>query len=510
MKNTVKRAAAALLASTMLALSFTACGGGNSASTPGSSAQGGGTAAPTDNGEIVKLRVWGFGMSATSEDEALVSEAISAITREKIGVEVEIVRESDADKLNLAMNSGEQWDLVNYHTFSGRLSALVNNGMAMPIDDLVAQYGQDAAAVIGEEMLNAGRINGVLYSLPDIDMWANSYGMAIRTDILEELNIDPAALKTWDDLHEALLKMKEAHPDKYPVLTSWAGGGMEKTFAWDNLGTGFWDALGILENCHDGSTTVVNMYETDAYRETCEMMYQWKREGLLMPDATTTTETTSNLLESGMGYASFEKFAPSRRQELATGQYWGGATTGVAVEIVPPFIPSDAGGSSYFIPTGCKHPEKAMQLWNLMYTDPEIATILMWGIEGRDFEYTDDSHETVRRLEESTWGTIGWSWPNQSLAPVFEGIDQDIWDQNKAFRESASFSPALGFKFDSSAVMNEITACNNVIAKYEVGLRWGELDPDETLPKFNEELYAAGLQTIIDEKQKQLDAFLAQ
>ena len=67
---------------------------------------------------------------------------------------------------------------------------------------------------------------------------------------------------------------------------------------------------------------------------------------------------------------------------------------------------------------------------------------------------------------------------------------------------------ALGFKFDSSMVMNEITACNNVTAKYEVGLRWGQLDPAEALPKLNEELYAAGLQTIIDEKQAQLDKFL--
>ena len=38
---------------------------------------------------------------------------------------------------------------------------------------------------------------------------------------------------------------------------------MQKTFAFINLGTGFWDALGILENVHDGNTKVVNMYETE-------------------------------------------------------------------------------------------------------------------------------------------------------------------------------------------------------------------------------------------------------
>lgn len=516
-KNTLKQAGASLLTAAMLMTALTGCGGNDNSGTSGSN--GGSDTAQTDGGagqaadssddndEIVKLRMWGFGYTATSEDCAAVSEAVSAITRDAIGVEVEIVRDGDGDKLNLAMNSGEQWDLVNYHSFSGGLPTLVTNGMAMPIDDLMAEYGQDAVAAIGEDMLEAGKINGVQYSIPSMSIFSNAYGMCISTEILDELNIDPETLKTWDDLHEAFLKMKEAHPDKYPVITAWGGGGMQKAFAWDNLGTGFWDGLGIIENCNDGGTKVVNMYETDSYREICEMMYQWKQEGLLMPDATTTTENTNDLINT-VGYAVFENITPTKRQEVASGAYWNGPT-GVAVEIVPNFIDSNAGGDSYFIPSVCEHPEKAMQLWNLMYTNKEIADILTYGVEGRNFEYTDDSHEFVRLVEGSTYDVYPWSWPNQAIATTREGIDKDIWDQNKAFDDAASVSPTVGFKFDNSMVMNEITACNNVIAKYEVGLRWGELDPVETLEKFNQELYDAGLQNIIDEKQKQLDAFLA-
>lgn len=368
MKKTMKRLSALLLAAMMLLGVLNGCG---SKDTPASNntdpvSDNGQAAKQPKDDEVITLKVWGFGYTTASEDMALVSEAASKITREKLGFDVEIVRYSDSEKLNLAMNSGEEWDLVSYHTYSGGLPTLVNNGMALPIDDLAAQYGQDAIAAVGEEMLNAGRMNGVLYSIPSIDVWANSYGLAFRTDMLEEAKIDPSALKTWDDLHEACLKIKELHPDKY-IVTAWQGGGMQKTFAWDNLGTGFWDGLGILENCSDSSTTVVNMYETDSYREL---------------------------------------------------------------------------------------------------------------------------------------------WPNQTIAAVYEGVDPEIWTINNEFRASAAVSPALGFKFDSSGVMNEITACNNVIAKYETGLRWGELDPAEALPKLNKELYDAGLQTIIDAKQEQLDAFL--
>ena len=70
---------------------------------------------------------------------------------------------------------------------------------------------------------------------------------------------------------------------------------MQNVMPYDSLG----DSLGVLENLFEDSTEVVNLYATDTYREFVEMMYQWNQEGLIMPDATTTTE--NNLL-SGNGF----------------------------------------------------------------------------------------------------------------------------------------------------------------------------------------------------------------
>jgi len=58
-------------------------------------------------------------------------------------------------------------------------------------------------------------------------------------------------------------------------------------------------------------------------------------------------------------------------------------------------------------------------------------------------------------------------------------------------------------------VLNEIAACNNVSAKYDKPLMAGALDPEEALPKFLAELEAAGVTTVIGEKQRQFDAWLA-
>lgn len=498
MNKSFKKVVAILLIGAMLMLTLGACGTSNSSSSTASA-----KSVTDDNGKIVKLRVWGFGYTATSDDCAAVAKAVSKITRDKIGVEIELVRNGDGEKLNLALNSGEQLDLVNDHTYSGGLSTLVSNGMARPLDDLVAKYGQDMVKVLGKDNLILGKINGTLYSVPSLtQVSASGYGMAMRADMLKEMKIDPNTIKTWDDVHNVLLKVKEKYPKMYPVVPSWSGGGQQKTFAFDNLGTGFWDGLGILENSHDSSTTVVNMYETTSYRDFVKRMYQWNREGLLMPDASTSNE---NKLFGDVGFSSFENNSPTKATELKRDYGYDS----VVIELVKPFMASGIGGSSFFIPTASKYPEKAMQLWNLMYTDPEIDNILTNGVEGVHYKYTDDSHSHVRPIANSKYDVINWGWPNGELATVGEGMDPKQWDWYRDFNKNASRSPALGFSFDNSKVINEITACGNVIAKYDVGLRWGELNPDEALPKFNTELKAAGIDTIIAEKQAQLNAFLA-
>ncbi len=83
--------------------------------------------------------------------------------------------------------------------------------------------------------------------------------------------------------------------------------------------------------------------------------------------------------------------------------------------------------------------------------------------------------------------------------------DPDIWDQTQEFNNNAVVSPAKGFAWDNTNVQNEVTACANVTAKYGPALQCGSLDPETTIPKFLDELKAAGADTIIAEKQRQLD-----
>ena len=288
-----KRIFTVLLAG-LLTASMAACGnGGDSSSTAeGSSttsAAGGesSTAASSDtgsagNGEVSHVVVWGTGNADTADCTA-VAEAVSAITRDAIGVEVELVRGQDGEQINLALTSGEQIDLLNYNSASGGLPALVRNQYATALDDLLPEYGSEILDVINEEDLAACTIGGTLYALPTMKDNRRAAGMAMRQDILDELGISVEGVDTFDEIHEILLQVHEAYPDMYCIVPSWQQGGMQNVMPYDSLG----DSLGVLENLFEDSTEVVNLYATDTYREFVEMMYQWGQEGLLMPDAAT-------------------------------------------------------------------------------------------------------------------------------------------------------------------------------------------------------------------------------
>ncbi|MFR6331941.1 MAG: DUF3502 domain-containing protein [Eisenbergiella sp.] len=67
---------------------------------------------------------------------------------------------------------------------------------------------------------------------------------------------------------------------------------------------------------------------------------------------------------------------------------------------------------------------------------------------------------------------------------------------------------AFGFVFDRTLIAEEYAQVKEIISEYAPGLEFGVLDPETTLPVFQQELRDAGIDRILSEKQKQLDRWL--
>ena len=163
----------------------------------------------------------------------------------------------------------------------------------------------------------------------------------------------------------------------------------------------------------------------------------------------------------------------------------------------------------------CENPEKAVELLNLLYTNEEISNLMAWGIEGTDYVHTDEADNVIAYPEgvDSTnanyYNWAKFALPNNYLQYVMEGSSPDFWDQMRDFCEGAQTSLAFGFAADTSSVDAEITSVTNVVSEYDRALTSGEIVPDQ-LDSFIEDLHTAGLETIIQEVQTQLDSWLAE
>ncbi len=512
-----KRVISMMIALCMVTTLFAGCSSKSSGTDSGKEAAGNGTVTPagteaeaTKNNfsdkDFTTLKITMFGETTTQEAEA-VSEALSKITKEKLNCNVDITfigSGSYLTQLNLLLSSGEQFDLFN--TFVLDTATLANLGQILPIDDMLKNYGQNTLKAISTDDWRCTQVGGQTYGVPGNKDKAYDLGFCMRKDILEEVGGSIDTIKDFSGLHDLLAKVKKAHPEMYPVVSGF--GQIFGYLAVDNLG----DSNGVLMDPYTSdSLKVENLIASDYYKNLCEQMYNWAEEGLIMPDASTNTESGTSLVKSGKAFGFFSHEKPGFDSENS-------ATIGK--EMVswiykePITITANASSFLWAIPSTSVDPERAMALLDLMYNDPEVANLCINGVEGTHYKVIDKEKGIIGYPDGKDSLNVGysrfaWAWPNEQISYIWNGDSETVWKDMDTFNKSAKVSPAKGFSFDNSKVINEITACKNINDKYNKALMGGQLDPKDAIPKYLKELKDNGIDTIIAEKQKQLDEWVA-
>ncbi len=498
----LKKLLAVFLITAMTISVLGGCSGSKSTSKDGSAEN---TAANADKEEPYTVTIYAPYDASTEECEA-VSEKVSEITRELINCDVQLIRGVTKDQLNLALTSGEKLDLFFAFPWQVSLSSMVASNEVVAMDDLFATYAAETKESISEDDWACVTVNGSIYGIPMNKDKAQARGFEMNKQIADELGLDYSKPVSYAELEDMLRKVKEAYPDIYPCVPN--GGSMNfPTWSSDVLG----DSLGVLENCLNDSTEVVNLFETESFREYCSYIYKWVQEGLMMPDGANTDESYATYIGSGVGFGTFTPLkagfeAEETRKcgvEIATVQLYDAHSTTSMVN------------ACWSIAGNSEKPEKAMEMLNLMYTNPDIANLFINGIEGNNYQFVDKENKIIDYVDgvdasTTSYSVVGWAWPNEQITYVWNGDEPNVWNELSKFNASAKASPAKGFVFNNEEVLNEVTACNNVIEKYQNGLITGCLNPEEAIPKMTGELKVAGIDTIIAEKQKQLDSWLAQ
>lgn len=507
------------LSAILLTSTFAGCGSSNSTSAPAQSEAQQSTNATQDSStepatseapyHIVMAHMIDGG---DFPDLAKVVSAISELTLKELNMTFDVIHLGWGDyqtKLNLMLAGGDKLDI--FPITSDMAAGYIAAGQIVDFRDYIFDYGKDILEQVGEDVALSGAINGFVYGTPSQKESASLSGVVMRKDIVDELGIDISTIKTLDDLTPIYAKVKQS----YPAMDCLSGiNFVEKFEDYDILS----DRFGVLMN--DGQdTTVVNWYGTEEYKTKVKRVNDWYKAGYIKLDAATATESPQSLVKAGSLFSFIGSIKPG---------YLIQANNMCGREMVYAYIGHDDGTTlnnlnsnnvnfmNWGIPQNSADKVKAMQFLNFAYSNPDFMSLLNWGIEGEHYIKVDgsdniidypqgvDANSTKYRLD------MGWHLPNQYIAHIWNGLPEDIWDQYRAFNDSALKSKAFGFLYDPTTVSTELAGLLSVKAEYSKSLETGSVsDVDATLKEFNEKLYAAGLQKVIDLKQEQLNAWLA-
>ncbi|MDD3409808.1 MAG: ABC transporter substrate-binding protein [Eubacteriales bacterium] len=423
--------------------------------------------------EPVEL-VWYISQDAVPTDVDLVFAEMNKYLTEKIGVTVKpyIFRNPDYnEKVPTIVNAGQQFDICFTATWGNLFKPNVEKGAYLALDDLLDQYAPETKALIPDMVWDAARVDGSIYAIPCYKEIGAQPGIMINKDMADELGIDLTAIKTLADMEAALAVVKEKKPDvigitglNFNLLAAAQNLTGNQNMPGDVAIPGFDDFASQGDACF-------NQYDTEEFRSFCEMANRWYNAGYLPSDP--------------VQYASDN----------------GGIYAG--------------GGGFQAISSTSKHPDKALELLNLVNTDKYVGTMLRHGIEGVHYTSVSDNlidpYGTGYTADNHPYNlTIGWQFGCVFNQKWVNSYPEDVVAQYEAYNAAAVKAPCMGFSFNAEEVSTEQAAISTVIEQYLNPLMTGMVDPATGIAQFNDALKANGVDKLLEELNTQLTSWKAQ
>lgn len=457
--------------------------------------------------EITTLNICCFTEGNVKDAENVISK-INEITVPKIGAKIHVDylgQNEYFSKYNRIVAGAGNIDLIT--SFYDYASEEANQGLFYPLDDLIEKYGTALKSLYSEHDWEAAKINHTIYGIPGGQSVSWVVGFEYNKKVAETLNLDLSHIEKMEDWGQVLKAVHQKYPQMYGVASAVGaniGNGMNPSNQWDGL----MDSLGVIVYDEDVNK-VVNLFETATYESYLKMWRNWYENGYVQPDMATTSDTFKELAKEGkafsafVGMSSYDMYKYQNDNSEEAGFIQIGRTHKFT---------GSAGRVQWNVLADSEHPDIAVKFLNLLAEDREVADLFLYGEKGVNYQVKEDGTYTFvnGENEENAAYHPQLTLPDQYIAGTWEFMRdvQSVKELVKKADDNAIESPAYGFCFDTSEVTGQIINCRKVMDKYVDLLESGAVDPDKVLPKFCEELRAAGIEEIIQKKQTQYSEFL--
>lgn len=457
-----------------------------------------------DSSDKVEINIYHCTFNIASADSAevqVIEDAINDYIADKINVKIKLTDLGQGeyeDKCNLAIANGEA-NLFWTASWMGSVStdSLVSGKAVYDLSELL--QGTDLYNSIPEAVWESSRYNGKDYFIPCYKESSEGYDLVYPTEKATKYGWDLSSVKKLADLEPMLEQMKQDGV-KYPLLLQ-----MMPFFSKFYLDD-YEFILGSTLIAVDRDTNeVVDCLTLPEYREFLDLMSRWGEKGYISAEEATKTVPENAINTTDWGFAAWWD-VPVNEEASAT--YGQGCDV---IHMTKNYLNSTSTLGSCFAVSSASTNEQAkacVDFLGLMYTDPVLAGLFTFGIEGTDYDVEDGFVVKKGGLYDHS------SWESGSIVsiPLEVGDPENKVELYEKFNESAEEALANGFRFDFSSVEAEWSACNSLFDQYGFVLEQGgcpTAEVDARQEEFRSELDAAGYQKVIAEVIKQYEAWKA-
>ncbi len=450
---------------------------------------------------------WYFIGNGQQPDVKLVEDAASKYIQQK-GLNATVKLQcytwgDDYDnRMRMIIASGEPFDISFTSSWANLYKVNVAKGAFLDITKLAPKHMPKAWKQLHPAFKTGSQIDGKNYALPANKELAHQWGFWINKSFIDKYQFDISKIKTLADIEPMLKVIKENEPGVIP-FQNLQGESAFRILDYDRICDDYIPAA-LYNDSKD--MKIFNLLETKEFKDYLELTRKWYLAGYIPADAATMSEFVTDI-KANRVFCKIESLKPFADEERLAS--WGIPCVNVA--LTKPVVQTrDCTGAMQAISKTSKNPVMALKFLELFNTDPYLNNLINFGVEGKHFVKVSkniiDFPKGVTAENSGYRPGTPWMFGNQYINYFWEGENTGKWDAFKKFNDSSISAKSLGFNFDPEPVKNEMAACSSVWSTNVGPMICGAVDPS-TLPSVIAKFKAAGLDKIIAEAQKQLNAW---
>ncbi|MDR0524819.1 MAG: ABC transporter substrate-binding protein [Spirochaetaceae bacterium] len=437
-------------------------------------------------------------------DEANVLAAVNKkLASDGLNIQIRTVYVDDYwNKLALAIAGGEEYDLVWAH--ASTISDLVAKGVYQPLDKVLT--GSNIISSIPKSTLAAGTVNKELYALARVIPMAE-YNLVynIRGDLRKKYGIpEITTLAGLEAYFDAILANEpnmictadhNAQP-LYPVFANY----------YFPIGDGGMNPLYV--DPADPSNTVKSFMESDGFKQTADTKYRWRQKGYIPPDNSRAPNPHLGFINGIVACIPSNTLSETERVDALVANIPGAVIETVLLNPNPLYL-TIGGDNMLAVASTSKHPGETVAFINWIKSNQTNFDLWSFGIEGVNYKLEGRSISYAGIPDNKRYSPNVWMWNDISLARFSKNVPASNIEKLRAWDKNAKVTPYVGFNLNQASIKTEISQINAVITEYYNQLKDGSVSYDSVKAGYAQALRNAGLQRVIDECQKQLNAYIA-